>query len=200
MGSLALLSLVSVGFWAFRGWPDTNRSPAPKLSAKAQKKATPAKAKRPPGSAHAVAKRAAVQPSERGADLPTVVPPIPLAGNLDRMTALRADLEEVRLQVAIEQERQKLLPKLPAPVAQPQAQLKLPSPQKPEPIKREPTSPVVVSIQGVDGRSSATIRAVNGKLVTVRSGDRFGGGVIASVGRGGVVIRHGKTSTVLSFE
>jgi hypothetical protein len=35
------------------------------------------------------------------------------------MTSLRADLEEVRLKVAIAQEKEKLLPKQPAPASRP---------------------------------------------------------------------------------
>ncbi|QAZ66119.1 type IV pilus biogenesis protein PilP [Solidesulfovibrio carbinolicus] len=114
------------------------------------------------------------------------------------MTSLRGDLEEIKLQVAIAQEKEKLLPKQVAPAPQPQMLL----PELPKPVAAKPNeaAPVVVSIQGVDGHASATIRSSAGSLVTVRPGDKFGGGVIASVSRNGVLVRRGNTSTALAFE
>ena len=122
---------------------------------------------------------------------------VPQSGNLGRMTELRADLEEVKVKVAIEQEKEKLNSKKTTPAPQPQ--VILPEPPKPV-VKPKEASPVVISIQGMDGHASATIRSSTGSLVTVRPGDKFGGGVIAAVNRTGVWVRRGNSSTTLAFE
>ncbi|OLN30035.1 hypothetical protein DVDV_0830 [Desulfovibrio sp. DV] len=113
------------------------------------------------------------------------------------MTELRADLEEMKVMVAIEQEKEKLTSKKITPAPQPQ--VILPEPPKPV-VKPKEASPVVISIQGVDGHASATIRSSSGSLVTVRPGDKFGGGVITAVNRTGVLVRRGNSSTTLAFE
>ena len=58
--------------------------------------------------------------------------------------------------------------------------------------------PVVVSVQGVGNRLSATIRTSSGETVTVRHGQRFGGGVL-SVTRRSVTVRTGSTSRTIPF-
>jgi type IV pilus biogenesis protein PilP len=201
----ATLVLVLAGGWAIWGWQETKLPPPPKLPPKSQTKdvasvsaPAPARSTGPSLSASAP-KEAQAEESE--------IPPftvaatkadsLPKSGNLEKMTSLRADLEEVRLKVAIAQEKEKLLPKQPAPASRPQVML--PEPPKPLAAKPREASPVVVSIQGVDGHASATIRSA-GNLVTVRPGDRFGGGVITAVNRTGVWVRRGNSSTALAFE
>lgn len=61
-----------------------------------------------------------------------------------------------------------------------------------------PAGPVVISVQGVGNRLSATIRTSSGETVTVRHGQRFGGGVL-SVTRRSVTIRSGSTSRAIPF-
>lgn len=63
---------------------------------------------------------------------------------------------------------------------------------------KRPSGPVVVSVQGVGNRLSATIRTSSGETVTVRHGQRFGGGVL-SVTRRSVSIRSGSTSRDIPF-
>lgn len=63
---------------------------------------------------------------------------------------------------------------------------------------KRPSGPVVVSVQGVGNRLSATIRTSSGETVTVRHGQRFGGGVL-SVTRRSVTIRSGSTSRDIPF-
>lgn len=201
----ATLGLVLVGVWVLWGWQEVP-SPA-KLPPKPQTKevasvSTPAPMRSTaPSPSASVPKEAQTKESE--------IPPftvaaaiadsVPKSGNLEQMTSLRAELDEVRLQVAIAQEKEKLLPKHPSPVPQQTAIL----PELPKPVAatqpRQP-SPVVVSIQSADGRTSATIKSSAGNLMTVRPGDKFGGGVITAINRTGVLVRRGNASTALAFE
>ncbi len=63
----------------------------------------------------------------------------------------------------------------------------------------KPSGPVVLSVQGVAGRLSATIRTSSGEVVTVEHGRRFGGGVL-SVTRDSVLIRTGSSTRVVPFK
>ncbi|WP_165067873.1 type IV pilus biogenesis protein PilP [Desulfovibrio sp. ZJ200] len=63
----------------------------------------------------------------------------------------------------------------------------------------KPSGPVVLSVQGVAGRLSATIRTSSGEVVTVAHGRRFGGGVL-SVTRDSVLIRTGSSTRVVPFK
>ncbi len=56
--------------------------------------------------------------------------------------------------------------------------------------------PVVVSVQGVAGALSATIRTSDGRTVTVRNGGAFGGGRLQVTRRGVFVLRGGKPSAI----
>lgn len=198
----ATVVLVFVGILIIRSWQEPQLPPpasAPKTSAKIQTKevasradALPASA--PKGSKEGEAPGIEMQPvavKEAGAIS------VPQSGNLGRMTELRADLEEMKVIVAIEQEKEKLNSKKNTPAPQPQ--VILPEPPKTV-VKPREASPVVISIQGVDGHASATIRSSSGSLVTVRPGDKFGGGVITAVNRTGVLVRRGNSSTTLAFE
>ncbi len=122
----ATLVLVLAGGWAIWGWQETKLPPPPKLPPKSQTKDVASFRLRPrrdpPG-------RRCRLPHRRGpgrrignstfhgrghqSGLPAEV------RNLEKMTSLRADLEEVRLKVAIAQEKEKLLPKQPAPASRP---------------------------------------------------------------------------------
>jgi type IV pilus biogenesis protein PilP len=202
---LAVLSLLFMGHMALSKWLAPPPPPVP-VASKAPN------ASRPPAAQATQAKGAAEtqepgaksenQPSAPPALAPgAAVPGVPMAGNLAVITTLRAQLEELRIQAAIAQEREKMLPK---PVAVSAAQPKtlglpeIPTPQLEQKSRR--TSPVVVSVQGVDGQSTATVRLQSGELVSVRAGDRFHGGVVGSVSRSGVTIRRGGASATLAFE
>lgn len=203
-GGLAVLSLLFMGHLALSTWFAPPPPPVP-VASKSYKASS-----RPPA-AQATQAKGAADTRESGAKSegqPSAPPPpgaavpgVPVAGNLAVITTLRAQLEELRIQAAIAQEREKMLPK---PVAVSAAQpktLDLPEISTPQlDLKSRRTSPVVVSIQGVDGQSTATVRLQSGELVSVRPGDRFNGGVVGSVSRSGVTIRRGSASTILAFE
>lgn len=125
-------------------------------------------------------------------------------GDLARMRGQKHLLEqEVKIAELQRQlrEAQTIAPVVP----QPQQEIVLPplDPPKKEKDEKEdklkrPAGPVVVSVQGVGNRLSATIRASSGETVTVRHGQRFGGGVL-SVTRRSVTIRSGSTSRDIPF-
>jgi len=190
----ATLILVFVGVLVIRSWQEPQLPPASapvsKTSAKIQTKDVASRKDGKEGEALGIEMQP-VAVKEAG------VIPVPQSGNLGRMTELRADLEEMKVMVAIEQEKEKLNSKKTTPAPQPQ--VVLPEPPK-SVVKPKEASPVVVSIQGMDGHASATIRSSTGSLVTVRPGDKFGGGVIAAVNRTGVLVRRGNSSTTLAFE
>ncbi|MFZ5425404.1 MAG: type IV pilus biogenesis protein PilP [Thermodesulfobacteriota bacterium] len=202
-GGLAVLSLLFMGHLALSTWlappppPVPVASKAPKASRPPAAQATQAKGAADTRESGAKSEGQPSAPPATGA----AVPGVPVAGNLAVITTLRAQLEELRIQAAIAQEREKMLPK---PVVVSAAQPKtldlpeIPTPQLEQKPRR--TSPMVVSVQGVDGQSTATVRLQSGELVSVRPGDRFNGGVVGSVSRSGVTIRRGGASTTLAFE
>ena len=202
-GGLAVLSLLFMGHMALSKWlappppPVSVASKAPKASRPSAAQAIQAKGTAESQEPGAKSEGQPSAPPAPGA----AVPGVPVAGNLAVITTLRAQLEELRIQAAIAQEREKMLPK---PVAVSAAHPKtLDLPEIPTPrLDQKPrrTSPVVLSVQGVDGQSTATVRLQSGELVSVRSGDRFNGGVVGSVSRSGVTIRRGGASTTLAFE
>lgn len=89
---------------------------------------------------------------------------------------------------------------VPQPQPTPQATIKLPpldDVEKEKPKRR--SGPTVVSVRGVDGRLSAEIRTSDGRVVTVKNGERFNGGVLV-VSRKGVSVRRNGDLTRIPFE
>jgi len=184
-GGLLTVLLIVVGLcaWSIRETPPPPSTSKPTIPTKAHAAPNPTTAKQPES----------VMPSEKVT---------PVAGNLGDLTALRAELDRTKLEVAIIQEKEKLSPK------QPPAALKSIPASAPEPVKPAPklpqaqtsnTPPIVLSIQAVDGRATAIIR-IHGQLQTVRIGDQVGSGIVSKVNREGVFIRTGKQTMLLGIE
>lgn len=203
---LVALAVIIAGVWVFGIWqapfpPGSSSSqPSPKPPMKEPAPSASGQGTQPPAlsaSSSTTAASSSVTPApveaRSSGDL------APVAGNLGKVTALRADLEEVRLKVAIAQEVEKLHPK-PTPTPQPQLSLPLSEAPKPTAVKQKESSPVVVSVQGVDGNATATVRSGSGALETVRPGGRFNGGIVSAVSRSGVSVRRGSSTTTLAFE
>lgn len=199
---LLLLVGTGGGLWWTRQTPPPPVMPAPKPLPKKTPVTEKAPAAAPVKSTASVATAAS--------DV-TVVPVSLTAGNLGRLTALKGEVEELRLEVQLEELRAKkkgLLNPAPvaaAPVRMPELSLPAMTPPKGSPASSLELPPVrragtaVVSVQGVDGEVSAVIRTGSG-TVTVRKGSRFGGGVVTAVSRQGVFVsRNGKTAA-LPFE
>jgi len=125
---------------------------------------------------------------------PLVTPDIPEAGNLGLITALRARLEQLK----VESEIAKLEETLPKKNEVSKA-LVLPEEKVSAALKPKEAPPVVVSVQGVDGKLSATVRYA-GKLISLRPGDHFQNGVVSAVNRSEVLIKNGSNTSSLEFD
>jgi len=205
------LAAASLAFMASRldFWPSATPS-APPLPPPAKAAGSP-----PEPGAKPVPTPKPVQPVHEGKQKPTGEPvpakgapgaspalasPDQDAGNLAVLTSLRAELEEAKLRTAIAQEREKQVAKAPAVVLAPPPAVQGASPPVPKaPEKPREATPVVVSVQGVDGSTTATIR-VRGKLTTVKVGETFGNGVVSSITRDGVAVKNGRAVTTYRFE
>lgn len=140
---------------------------------------------------------------------PLPMPKVPVAGNLGTITDLRAQLEEKRIRQALHEIDVKLAGAAQASssgvaVLTPDALARMVTPEislTPEPAPGDSTAsrPVVVSVQGVDGQLSATLRS-NGQLLTLRAGQKFPGGTVTNVSRDRVTIRGARGVESLAFE
>lgn len=135
------------------------------------------------------------------ADAGTVVAPI-VAGNLGRITELRALEEELTLEAKIaklkkekeEASRSPSVPTLSLPSLTPPA-----SPSPAPAVPRAASSLMVISVQGVGGQLSATVRTGSGQVV-VHKGSRLGEAVVTGISRQAVTIRRGGKTSSLPFE
>lgn len=128
-------------------------------------------------------------------------------GDLARMRGQKQLLQQQVKIAELEAELKKARnPILAAPVVPQPQEIILPPLDPPKKEKAEEkedkpkrsTGPVVVSVQGVGNKLSATIRTSSGETVTVRHGQRFGGGIL-SVTRRSVMVRTGSTSRTIPF-
>lgn len=191
-----VLAPLAVGVWLvpyFRSEPPTPGLPsAPTVS--------PA---RP-----ALAQPKSAPPAVQSADVrPMPMPNVPIAGNLGTITDLRAQLQEKQIRLAIHDIDAKLgvdAPNVASRVAvlTPDDLARMVAPEKtpgPETAPAVSPRPIVVSVQGVDGKLSATLRS-GGKLLTLRVGQKFSGGMVAFISRDEVKIRDAHGLESLAFE
>lgn len=185
---------------AFIGLLWTQRTPSPSVplargDVPAPKKAAPAKTDKTDKEAAAPARPDA--PSDIGMDATPIV-----AGNLGRITELRALEEELTLEAKIaklqkekeEATRSPTVPTLSLPSLTPPA-----SPAPSAATARRTSSLLVISVQGVAGRLSATVRT-GSEQVVVRKGSRLGDAVVTDISRKAVTIRRGDKTSLLPFE
>lgn len=137
----------------------------------------------------------------------SVTTPAPtFAGTVDDFSALRTDLERMKLEVAIAEQRQKLLEirsgkvnsaGIPAPSLFP-GQV---TPAASVPVRKSaPAKPKVISIQGKAGNLRATVKQPGAGLLDVAVGDRVGRGEVVEISPAGVVVSYGGRKTVLGFQ
>lgn len=142
-------------------------------------------------------------PSATAVPAPTASPAMaPTGGSLARLTAARAQLAEVQVQVQIEEQLAKLrgyqTPQLPAALALPP--LPATQPGRGEGIPARQQGNRVVAVSGVAGSVVATVQTAQGSR-RVRVGDAFDGGRVEAISRDGVTIRQGgRTQTILFKE
>lgn len=202
---LLLLAGTGGGLWWARQTPPPPVMPAPAPSPKTPK--IP-RAEKTPAAAPVKSTASAAAPASGV----TAVPVSLTAGNLGRLTALKGEVEELKLEVQLEELRAKKKGLLnPAPVVSAPARLPELSLPAMTPPKTAPASPpvlssapqragtAVVSVRGVDGEVSAVVRTGSG-TVTLRKGSRFGGGVVTDISRNGVIVSRGGKTAALPFE
>ncbi|WP_299392226.1 type IV pilus biogenesis protein PilP [uncultured Desulfovibrio sp.] len=204
VGGFSALCVAGVAGWFFMNQKD---APAPRPRPAMTKK-VPA-AGTAPGVATLGTRRAdAEKKADPLAKPPTL--PAPAAsdttlGDLSRLRGVKrvlqqeAEIADLRRRLAEAQQPIVATP-VPQPQPAPQATIKLPpldDAEKEKPKRR--SGPSVVSVQGVDGRLSADIRTSDGRVVTVKNGERFNGGVLV-VSRKGVSVRKSGALTRIPFE
>ena len=190
-GCVVVCSAVAAGFFLFQqqGQPMISAS---KATPPALTRATPAPAKPAMPAEQNKEKpgeqvRAALNNSEtRLGDLARMRGQKHLLEQQVKIAELEQKLKETRNAIAPPPEI--VLPPLEPPAEKPQ-ETKTPT---------KPSGPVVLSVQGVAGKLSATIRTSSGEVVTVEHGRRFGGGVL-QVTRDNVRIRTGSSTRVVPF-
>jgi type IV pilus biogenesis protein PilP len=163
-------------------------------------KPTPGEKQSVPGEGQSVERERLGSPA---AQVVLVEPEVVTGGNLSERMTLRADIELLELQV----KKKELMDKLQPPVSAPAVPvtgpglLELPPVGEvaPRPVSLPVPATVVVAVQGVNDGLSAVIRT-KGKLVTVRKGQSFDGGIIVNISRSSVVVRRGDKTSVLPFE
>ncbi len=204
VGGFSALCVAGVAGWFFMNQKD---APAPRPRPAMTKKAPAAGTA--PGVATLGTRRAdAEKKADPLAKPPTL--PAPAAsdttlGDLSRLRGVKrvlqqeAEIADLRRRLAEAQQSIVATP-VPQPQPAPQATIKLPpldDAEKEKPKRR--SGPSVVSVQGVDGRLSADIRTSDGRVVTVKNGERFNGGVLV-VSRKGVSVRKSGALTRIPFE
>lgn len=132
---------------------------------------------------------------------PLVSPAVPVAvaGSLQQLTLLRASLEEIKLKAAMNELNAKMKKNEPATsimIAPPSMLPDLPPPTSPPRLRAG-----VVSVQGLDGKLSATVRTGSGKVVTARLGDRVAGlGTVTGISKNGVAFKSESGPHSLNFD
>lgn len=131
---------------------------------------------------------------------PAVPPPAASDTTLGDLTRLRGIKRVLQQEAEIADLRKRLAeaqqPVVATPITPP---IKLPPLDEAKPKKTRRSGPSVVSVQGVDGRLSADIRTADGRIVTLKSGERFNGGVLV-VSRKNVSVRKNGDLTRIPFE
>lgn len=151
-----------------------------------------------------------VQPQKDGLLPVPQTPQAPAAsdttlGDLTRLRGVKrvlqqeAEIADLRRRLAEAQQPIVATP-VPQPQPAPQTTIKLPpldEVEKEKPKRR--SGPSVVSVQGIGEKLAATIRNADGRVVTVKDGERYNGGILA-VSRKGVSVRKGGELVRIPFE
>lgn len=192
---LFLLALAAA--WQLDFFADNSAAPMNSASVKAKEKREPDKAK----DAAAEKPQAKTQARETKPNAPVrqIYSSDSTLGDLSRIRGQKILLEQ---QVRIAELEQRL-----KEVSQPKPQIILPELTPPKSKKEESSpaivaprrGPVVVSVQGVGKEISATLRNGEGKLLTLRNGATFAGGVI-QISLKSVAVRRGGKLSPIPFE
>ena len=191
-GGLGLASMIVLGAVA---WQALSPSPAPVIPSRTPPKQVP---------------QAQVKPSKLPKQAPTGETGLsPIAQDLNspdtlgELTRKRGQEQLLKQEVRI-RELEKRLQDLSQPSRQ---ELVLPSLTPPPAVSKSSPTPVsvapapsrrlaVVSVQGIEGRLSATLRMADGRTVTINNGSLFNGGRLHVTRKGVTVHKSGKSSTI----
>lgn len=178
-GLVFLLACIGVAVW--RQWP-----------------ATPVKTAKPVARADARAAPAAqtAQTPEKKAPVRQVYNSSSTLGDLSRYRGQKLLLEQQVRIAELEQRLKELSTPKRAEIVLPDLLPPRSAAPAPAPAETPKRGPVVVSVQGVGGALSATIRTSDGGRVTVRHGGSFQGGVLSVTRRGVSVRKNGKVSAI----
>lgn len=205
----AAICAVAAGVWFFVLKPTPAVAPVPKTAKTAAQKRQPAQTvgsrvdarMQPPAGGKSMEK------SQPGDQVKARLNSDATVGDLARMRGQKQLLQQQVKIAELEAELKKARnPVLATPVVPQPQEIVLPPLDPPKKEKAEekedkpkrPAGPVVISVQGVGNNISATIRTSSGETVTVRHGQRFGGGIL-SVTRRSVMVRSGSTSRTIPF-
>lgn len=203
------ICVIAAGVWLFVLKPSPAVTPVPKTAKTAAQKRQPAQTvgscvdarMQPPAEGKSMEK------SQPGDQVKARLNSDATVGDLARMRGQKQLLQQQVKIAELEAELKKARnPVLAAPVVPQPQEIVLPPLDPPKKEKAEekedkpkrPAGPVVISVQGVGNKISATIRTSSGETVTVRHGQRFGGGIL-SVTRRSVMVRTGSTSRTIPF-
>ncbi len=191
---LACLGVIGFVFQEFAS-PASSRFSASSPAQPAGKSESPAK----PRDAAATARRERAR--ETAMKSPMVHQARNSPGTLGELSRYRGQKVILEQQVRIAELEQRLK-ELNQPAVKPE--LILPALTPPKSGEKPAAAPVaaprretaVVSVQGVAGNLTATIRTSEGRIVTVRNGAAFGGGVLQVTRKGVSIRRNGKLSAI----
>lgn len=204
----AVICAVAAGIWFFVLKPSPAVAPVSKTAKTAAQKRQPAQTVGSRVDARTQPREG--QPTEKsqpGDQVKARLNSDATVGDLARMRGQKQLLQQQVKIAELEAELKKARnPILAAPVVPQPQEIILPPLDPPKKEKAEEkedkpkrsTGPVVVSVQGVGNKLSATIRTSSGETVTVRHGQRFGDGIL-SVTRRSVMVRTGSTSRTIPF-
>lgn len=143
-----------------------------------------------------------IQPASHQKSQPTpqaALPQLPVAGNLEELTKLQAQIEEGLLRKKLaELPRKDVSPPVTAGTANQDAKNEQPKAAEPVLPVFEP-KPTVVSVQGVEGEMTVTLRD-RGALATFQIGERCSAGTITRITRDAVILQGGNGAEPLFFE
>lgn len=202
----SVICAVAAGVWFFVLKPSPAVAPVPKTAAQKRQPAQTVGSRvdarmQPPSGGKSMEK------SQPGDQVKARLNSDATVGDLARMRGQKQLLQQQVKIAELEAELKKARnPVLAAPVVPQPQEIVLPPLDPPKKEKAEekedkpkrPAGPVVISVQGVGNNISATIRTSSGETVTVRHGQRFGGGIL-SVTRRSVMVRTGSTSRTIPF-
>lgn len=189
---LGLASIIVLGTVA---WQTLSPSPAPVIPSKTTPKQIPQTQVKPP-------KLPKQEPTgETG--LSPITQDLNSPSTLGELTRKRGQEQLLKQEVRI-RELEKRLQDLSQPARQ---ELVLPSLTPPPAASKNSPTPVsaapapsrrlaVVSVQGIEGRLSATLRMADGRTVTISNGSLFNGGRLHVTLKGVTVHKSGKSSTI----